>query len=191
MTVSSAQAEPEDRRPKIEVGSVILVVSLVCVSYAQLVLGAQLRHVQPTTAPGGFAMTVALHVMTAFLLWLLTLIVWWRLRGCGDLTLSRPARWLVGLLLVQVLLGTGTWIVNYGWPSLLSWVPGSTGFLLRAKGFSDSIIVTAHVAMGALILAVSALVLVRLMRIRDVRQSETGRGSAKQDNQISTQSAAV
>ena len=163
---------------RLEIGKshLVLGVALVCVSYAQLVLGAQLRHIQPTMLPGGFAMTVALHVMTAFLLWILTLIVWLRLRRCGDLTLSRPAAWLVGLVTVQILLGTGTWIVNYGWPSILGWVPGSTGFLLRAKGFVDSIIVTAHVATGALILGVSALMLVRLIgaRIPGVRSYQLG-----------------
>jgi cytochrome c oxidase assembly protein subunit 15 len=176
--------------PRFEIGKghLALGFALVCVSYAQLVLGAQLRHVQPTMLPGGFAMTVALHVMTAFLLWVLTLIVWWRLRRCGDLTLSRPAAWLIGLLTVQILLGTGTWIVNYGWPSLLSWVPGSAGFLLRAKGFADSIIVTAHVATGALILGVSALVLVRLFGARS-RSERTD--SAIKDVTITPQSATV
>lgn len=148
--------------------------ALVLVSYAQLVLGAQLRHVQPNTAPGSFAMTVALHVMTAFLLWLLTALAWAGLRRCGDLTLSRPGAGLVGLVAVQILLGLGTWVVNYGWPAFLQWIPGTTGYLLRSKGFADSIIVTSHVAVGSLILAVSTLILVRLLRVRHRRQSFAG-----------------
>ena len=157
--------------PKIGRGIVVITAGLVLVSYAQLVLGAQLRHVQPGAAPSGFAMTVAVHVLTAFFLWMLTLVAWLGLRRCGDLTLSRPGKALIGLVGLQILLGLGTWVVNYGWPSFLEWMPGATGYLLRAKGFVDSIIVTAHVATGSLILAVSTLVFVRMLRVRDRRNS--------------------
>ena len=163
--------EADRSGPPVGAMLVALTASLPLLSYVQLVLGAQLRHVQPNAAPSGFAMTVALHVMTAFFLWFLTLVAWWRIRRCGDLTLSRPAAFLIGLVAVQILLGTGTWVVNYGWPSFLAWVPGSTGFLLRAKGFIDSIIVTGHVATGSLILAVSVMLLVRLLRVRRRRRS--------------------
>lgn len=146
--------------------TVLLVGFMVAVSYTQLVLGAQLRHVQPDTAPGRFTMIVALHVVTAFALWMLTAVVWKAARRCGDLTLSRPASSLIGLVGIQILLGLGTWVVNYGWPEFLSWAPGATGFLLRSKGFVDSGIVTAHVATGALILGVATLELVRLLRVR-------------------------
>ena len=140
-------------------------------SYSQLLLGAQLRHVQPNAAPGIFAMIVATHVFMAFLLWVVTFAAWFKIRRCGDLTLSRPARLLIGLVAVQIALGVGTWVVNYGWPSILAWVPGSAGFLVRAKGFSDSIIVTAHVATGSLILAVSVMLWIRLLRVRHCRDS--------------------
>ncbi len=139
---------------------------LVILSYGQLVLGAQLRHAQPDLPPGRFTMTVALHVMMAFLLWTMTPVVWRSARRCGDLTLSRPAISLIGLISIQILLGVGTWVVNYGFPGFLSWVPGASGFLLRSKGFADSITVTAHVATGSLILGVATLLLVRLMRVR-------------------------
>ncbi|MGI9472316.1 MAG: COX15/CtaA family protein [Rubripirellula sp.] len=160
-------SEDADRDlPQVGTPLVAAVAMLPLISYLQLVLGAQLRHVQPDAAPGGFAMIVAIHVMTAFLLWILTAIAWWRIRRCGDLTLSRPAACLIGLVGIQIALGIGTWVVNYGWPSLLAWMPGATGFLLRAKGFADSIIVTGHVATGSLILAVSVMLLVRLLRVR-------------------------
>ncbi|MCG8651680.1 MAG: hypothetical protein MI861_17700, partial [Pirellulales bacterium] len=90
---------------------------------------------------------------------------------CGDLTLSRPGLVLIGLVTLQIALGVGTWVVNYGWPSFLQWFPGATGFLIQAKGFVDSIIVTAHVATGALILAVSTLLFVRTLRVRYLRIS--------------------
>tara|TARA_R110002049_G_scaffold2750_8_gene22296 strand:+ start:254637 stop:255635 length:999 start_codon:yes stop_codon:yes gene_type:complete len=142
---------------------------LLATAYIQLVLGAQLRHLQPDTRPGWFTMMVAMHVMTAVGLWLLTALAWLRLRRCGDLTLSRPGLLLIGLVALQIILGVGTWVVNYGWPSFLQWVPGSTGFLLRSKGFIDSLIVTSHVATGSLILAICTLIFVRSLRIRSVR----------------------
>lgn len=163
-------SEADVGQPRLGAGIVGIGTLLVLVSYVQLVLGAMLRHVQPDTTPGAFAMTVAIHILTAFLLWLLTAVGWVGLRRCGDLTLSRPGACLIGLVAVQILLGVGTWVVNYGWPSFLHWVPGSIGFLLRSKGFLDSIIVTAHVATGSLILGVSTLVLVRLLRIRQRRR---------------------
>jgi cytochrome c oxidase assembly protein subunit 15 len=147
-------------------GLVALFVTIPALSYSQLILGAQLRHVQPNAAPGVFAMIVATHVIVAFLLWFFTVAAWLKIRRCGDLTLSRPAGLLIGLVGVQIALGVGTWVVNYGWPSVLDWVPGSAGFLVRAKGFSDSIIVTSHVATGSLILAVSVALWVRLLRAR-------------------------
>lgn len=163
-----------------------LIGSLVVISYAQLVLGAQIRHVQPTTPPSQFTTTVAQHVMIALLLWGLTGLASWRLRRCGDLTLSRPGLVLVGLVGLQILLGVGTWVVNYGWPGFLGEVPGSTGYLIQAKGFVDSIVVTAHVATGSLILAVSTLLLLRLLRIRDRRQqAQNMQGVAEASDEIS------
>jgi cytochrome c oxidase assembly protein subunit 15 len=157
---------PRDGVVRVSSGLVALFATIPAMSYAQLVLGAQLRHVQPNAAPGVFAMIVATHVIVAFVLWFFTLAAWLKIRRCGDLTLSRPAGLLIGLVAVQIALGVGTWVVNYGWPSILAWVPGSTGFLVRAKGFLDSIIVTSHVATGSLILAVSVMLLVRLLRVR-------------------------
>ena len=141
-----------------------LLVTLVGLSYAQLVLGAILRHSPPTGSPSDFAAVVSMHILTAFGLFVFTGLLWLRFRRCGDLTLSRPSRLLVGLLGLQIILGTGTWVVNYGWPSFLSFVPGSESFLVHAKGFWDAVIVTSHVATGSLILAIATLLMVRLYR---------------------------
>lgn len=143
----------------------------VLLSYTQLVLGAQLRHVQPLTTPRTFTLIVAVHIVTAFVLWLFTPILFILVRRCGDLTLSRPAGWLIWFVGAQILLGTGTWIVNYGWPSVLEFLPFGEGFLVRSKGFVDSMIVTAHVAVGSLILATSAVVLVQIFRQRALTAS--------------------
>ena len=165
-------------------GVLILAFSVVALSYLQLVLGAQLRHVQPSAKPGGFTLIVAFHVMTAFFLWLITLFNWARLRRCGDLTLSRPALWLIGFVGVQIALGIGTWVVNYGWPTFMQSFPGATGFLIRAKGFLDSMIVTGHVAMGSLILAVSTMIWVRTWRTRHCQRKQISRAQTETDTTI-------
>ncbi|MEO1616222.1 MAG: COX15/CtaA family protein [Planctomycetota bacterium] len=164
-------AESPDRKLALEpsrIGRGMLAVATLVLglSYAQLVFGALLRHVQPTTTPGSFTLTVAVHIMTALFLWLLTPILWLGVRKCGDMTLCGLAKWLILFVGAQILLGTGTWIVNYGWPSVLSFAPFGEGFLVRAKGFLDSMIVTAHVAVGSLILATAAVILVRTLRQR-------------------------
>ncbi|MEM9586186.1 MAG: COX15/CtaA family protein [Planctomycetota bacterium] len=167
--LTSAQRSVDVRRrpSRGQIGWVGLMFAL---SYTQLVLGAQLRHVQPDTRASMFAMTIAFHVLTAFILWIATAVGWAWIRRCGDLTLSRPAGWLIFFVLVQITLGIGTWAVNYGFPDFLNWFPGSEALLLRSKGFVDSIIVTSHVATGSLILAICGLLLVRLLRIRFLMQ---------------------
>lgn len=153
-----------------------MVVGLVGLSYSQLLMGAMIRHVQPTAAPGHFAGIVSAHILTAFGLWALTGLVWLRLRRCGDLTLSQPSLFLIVFVGLQISLGIGTWVVNYGWPSFLIGVPGAESYLIRAKGFVDSMIVTGHVATGSLVLAVSAMLWVRLSHRRwQARTMQGGR----------------
>ncbi|TWT94576.1 COX15/CtaA family protein [Stieleria varia] len=179
------QKATAEKRRTLGRSAVFLAFAPVLLSYAQLVLGAQLRHVTPMATTGFFTMTVAMHIVTAFVLWVLVPLVYWRLARCGDLTLSRPAAWLVGFVTIQILLGTGTWIVNYGWPHFLRWLPGSTGFLVQAKGFVDSIVVTAHVAMGSLILATAAAVFVQTLRTRYLAQSNIGETVGNVDGRFS------
>jgi cytochrome c oxidase assembly protein subunit 15 len=173
-------SEQEARAKAIGVSLVVLVCALIVLSYAQVVLGAQIRHVQPGESPGRFTMTVAQHVMTAVLLWVLTALASWRLVRCGDLTLSRPGIALIGLVSLQILLGVGTWVVNYGWPGFLGKVPGSAGYLIQTKGFVESLVVTSHVATGSLILAVSTLLLLRVLRVRDRRRESRQRFGGSQ-----------
>ena len=152
--------------PNISKAVSIIGVIVLATSYLQSVFGAQLRHVQPNTSPSHFTLIVFFHVVTAFLLWAMTCLLWAKTRRCGDLTLSRPALVLIGLVGVQIALGIGTWVVNYGWPVFLQFVPGSTGFLVRAKGYWDSLIVTAHVATGSLILSLAVVALLRILQVR-------------------------
>ncbi|SMP61679.1 cytochrome c oxidase assembly protein subunit 15 [Neorhodopirellula lusitana] len=166
----SAQSKPDQlssavsalpSTPKVAWGLVLIVLA-----YLQLVLGAILRHALPDASAAGFGHTAMTHVTVAFGLWLLTGLAFWRMRRCGDLTLSRPAAGLICFVGVQILLGVGTWIVNYGYPPILQSLPGSDAYLLQAKNLLDAWVVTGHVATGSLILAVSTLLAVRLSRRR-------------------------
>ncbi|MEL6107206.1 MAG: COX15/CtaA family protein [Planctomycetota bacterium] len=165
---SAKRSSQTGSTPNSALSRTVVVVALlpVILSYTQLLLGAQLRHVQPLTSPSTFTLVVALHILTAVGLWLVTPFLYWSVRGCGDLTLSRPAGWLVWFVGGQILLGVGTWTVKYGWPSVLGFLPFGEGFLVRSKGFVESMIVTAHVAVGSLILATSAVILVQALRQR-------------------------
>ena len=158
-----ADADPTNISKKTR-GYARIALTLLVLSYLQLVLGAQLRHAQPSGSPRHFTGIVGIHVMNAFLLWFLCFWAWLKLRRCGDLTLSRSGLLLIGLVALQIGLGIGTWVVKYGWPSMLQFVPGSAEFVVRAKGFSDALIVTAHVAIGSLILAVATYLLTRVLR---------------------------
>lgn len=162
-TVRDAASGTADFTPRM-----IWPVGLLVLAYMQLVLGALMRHALPGASPSGFAHIVTTHVSVAFLLWGLTLVSYWRMRRCGDLTLSRPAGALICFVGVQIALGLATWVVNYGYPRMLGALPGADSYLLQSKDVMDAWIVTGHVATGSLILAVSALLLVRLLRRRHV-----------------------
>ena len=145
-------------------------------AYGQLLLGAQLRHVQALASPSGFSHLVYTHISGAVLLWGLTGWLAWNLSrggknansvgGCGDLTLLRPSYLLVGFVALQIALGLGTWIANYGWPHFAQVGPWSAGYLVKSKAFTESIVTTAHMATGSLILAMGCMLWLRLLRAR-------------------------
>ena len=145
-------------------GLFFLAMGWIALSYTQLVLGAMMRHVQPTASPSTFTLTVAMHVMIALAFWALVAIGVWRVAKTGDASLKRPVMALVALVGIQIALGIATWVVNYGYPQVLAFLPGSASFVVEAKGYVDSIIVTSHVATGSLILAVSTMSAIRIAR---------------------------
>ncbi|TWU45913.1 Heme A synthase [Novipirellula aureliae] len=147
-------------------GTLFLVFFLTLICYAQLVLGAKIRHLQPNDSPVWFLYTVWAHVVVALMIWILAFVAWYRLRKISDLALRRPGVILVGLTAIQITLGVVTWVVNYGWPSFLQWLPGTNGHLIVSKDFVDAMLVTGHVATGPLILAAAVVVGLRLLRLQ-------------------------
>jgi cytochrome c oxidase assembly protein subunit 15 len=135
--------------------------------YLQLVLGAVLRHVPVDSDPQAFLLAVRFHLFLAGVLALhivaLASMVLWNyraLRPLGGLTWS-----LVALLLVQVLLGAGTWIVKFAVPAWAEgWVPLEP-MANQADGWLQTHIITAHVALGSLLLVTSLSVALYALRL--------------------------
>lgn len=134
--------------------------------YFQIVLGSQLRHLAPWTRPEAVQAFVWFHVVLAICIWLQT--SWLAIamvRQPGRAAIGRWLPWLLPLLMVsQIGLGTATWIVQYGFPEFLTFLPGATGYVVSAESLAQSVITTAHVAIGSLILAVATQLCVRTLR---------------------------
>jgi heme a synthase len=132
----------------------------------QLMLGSNVRHVDAVSTTHWFEWSVWLHSLLGMGIFLGALATAYRfsiLRSApfGAALLSSI---LAGLVLCQISLGIGTWLLRYGWPS---GVWGSSPFpswTVAAESPSQSWIATAHVAIGALILGLSVSFACRLHR---------------------------
>lgn len=155
-----------------------LAVTLVGAAIFQLILGAQLRHALPDLQPAGFMSLVHLHLTVAGILTCLILaLAWWVRREPyrSQRALRAPANALLLVLVLQLLLGFGTWIVNYAFP----WAdihPSLARYAIQAKGYWESLIVTAHQATGSLVIAMTVWMACRVVR-RQARLAETQESS--------------
>ena len=88
-------------------------------AYIQLVLGSQLRHVRPNIDMATFRAAVWFHLLMAGVLAVHILLLatrgWWSFSATGYIVI--PALALAALLIMQLGLGAGAWVVNYGWPA--------------------------------------------------------------------------
>lgn len=135
-------------------------------AYAQLVLGAQLRHLPSGTQPGEFRLTLMFHLGIAIALVVHIASLGVRAaRPATDRWLSRPIFGLCVLITLQVVLGCGTWITKYGWPAWMGGYGFAAGYVTTAESTHQAAIVTSHVAIGSLILATSLLVALRAARL--------------------------
>jgi cytochrome c oxidase assembly protein subunit 15 len=143
-----------------------LVIWLAGSAVIQLILGAQLRHVQPWTKPSSFVALVHLHLTFAAIVSVLVVGVAFasRLRGNRRLSgIGWPIFTLVVLLVVQIGLGLGTWIANYALP----WIdlhPELARYTIATKGYWESWVVTGHQATGSLIIATAMILVLRVWR---------------------------
>ena len=144
----------------------LAVVALTAV-YVQIVLGAQIRHLPPNAGPGWFTLWVWLHVIAAFVV--LGLAVWVSIVAgrLNEPFVLRRARWLLGLVGLQVALGLATWVVNWGFPMWFEDYILTVEYTVVAGGPLQAWVTTTHVAVGSLTLVTALSVVMwsgRLLR---------------------------
>ncbi|MDX1925496.1 MAG: COX15/CtaA family protein [Pirellulaceae bacterium] len=148
-------------------GATRLAAALLVASYCQLIVGAQLRHITAAVDHRVFMAFVHTHLTLAGLVVILAICTS-AVTGLDRRTPARvrfPAILIALLVLVQISLGIATWIVNYSlpWQELSEWLAGYT---ISAKGYWESIIVTAHMATGSLIISLATVTALRAWRSR-------------------------
>jgi cytochrome c oxidase assembly protein subunit 15 len=135
-------------------------------AYVQLLLGASVRHVPLAASPQVFRAALALHLVMALLL--AAQVAWtaWQarlVRSPGGFVW--PAGALCALIILQLALGVGTYVVKYSWPAWLGEYQFAAAHVVREKSLTQSLITTAHVATGSLILFVATALAMRTARV--------------------------
>jgi cytochrome bd-type quinol oxidase subunit 2 len=117
------------------------------------VAGAQLRHLDAAAVtPGTFRWLVVLHLAGAAAV---TGLSWLALSRCGPEVSPAARRWaavIAALVVCQLVLGAGAWVVSWGAPSGLlpaSWMPAEP---IAARSPRGAAVVTGHVVLGMMIL---------------------------------------
>jgi cytochrome c oxidase assembly protein subunit 15 len=139
-------------------GAVRALATVTCVLvYLQIVLGAVLRHIPITAEPSTFATAVRFHLFLAAVLSLhVALLVYLVMRRARRARPLAGLAWtLAALLVVQLTLGAGTWIVKYSLPAWANSIHPPLSRAIQEGGAMQTHIVTAHVAVGSLLLATS------------------------------------
>lgn len=137
--------------PRVAAG---LCASLPVVVYAQLVAGAQLRHLDPATPPSVFRSLMATHVLLAMVVAGLAIAAAVATRRGENRGARGWALAAVVLVALQIFLGVSTWVAKYGVPSAI--VPESWRLTeaLVARSVQGAATVTAHAVLGMVILGV-------------------------------------
>jgi len=134
----------------------------VVLAYAQLVLGALVRHVPLTATPQVFRAALLMHLLVAAALAVqIGLTAWqaWRLRNSVGFAL--PGLLLPFLVVYQIGLGLATYVAKYSWPAWFSDYAFAASYVVQEKGLAQSLITTAHVAGGSLILFTAVILATR------------------------------
>ena len=155
----SAVSQPT-RRTKLQT----LTICLTAGSFLQLVLGANMRHIEESASFHWFRLLVLLHVLFATVVLLLTVVIFIIRRANGkQLESIRGTSFLVTLFVIaQYVLGVGTWITKYHWPFGSDQFGVFAGLLTLDKSIVQTSIVTGHVAMGSLILMTSTVMMMQM-----------------------------
>jgi cytochrome c oxidase assembly protein subunit 15 len=135
-------------------------------AYVQLVLGAVLRHMPLMASPQVFRIALVFHLVVAAVL-LVQLLQAARLAWRAG-SQQRGLRLLGSLLplfvLFQIALGAATYVAKYSWPAWMGDYQFAAAYVIEEKSLAQSLITTAHVATGSLILFVTVLLSARATR---------------------------
>ena len=147
-----------------------LVTITTVLAYIQLILGASIRHIPVTASTQTFSMLVVFHLVMALAVTMHVVAVAWSVYKRKELapTIRRPAFGLVAVVILQVGLGVGTWIVKYGWPLGLSETQLAADYVVETYSMTQAHITTAHVAIGSLLLIFCVVITTRLRRLQYV-----------------------
>jgi cytochrome c oxidase assembly protein subunit 15 len=159
---------PRDRRAPDKLAGIAQAATLATgLVFLQIVLGALLRHLPVTARPGTFGVLVQFHLMMAALLTLFLAVLTVRILGRRDLprSLKRPAAVISLVIVCQLLLGGASWVSRYGWPFGLADHGLFAGYTVQAQAMIPSLIITAHVAFGSLLLGLLVWLTARSWRL--------------------------
>lgn len=142
-----------------------LSVVLASLVYAQLVVGAVVRHspsITSTIAVTLFRVAVYFHIFLAVMILIHVVLLLWRCRQTG---LQRQGAYaLLALIGLQVLLGLCTWLVKYGMPLWATQLIGEWPFVNRRSDLLSAATITSHMAVGSLIFVTATAMALRLGR---------------------------
>lgn len=151
--------------------------------YGQLIIGAQVRHVAAETLPSTFRVLFVFHLLMAFVVVAhVGLLVWASRHRQLAASLRKPVLALLALILLQMILGPASWVLQYGWPWGLSEYSLFAGYTVQAQSMLQAMTVTAHVATGSLVLALAVVVVLRT--IQSAPEKTVTRKSSVTANQL-------
>jgi len=140
-----------------------LALAVFILAFGQLYLGASLRHIPESGTPGHYRLLLWFHLIGAVSVMVAALWLLWK--SPGPVPGLHVGRWLLaGLVLGQISLGLGTWVVKFGFPHGFAETTLAQQHLIVNDAYMQVMVVTGHVAIGSLILATAAFLVARLWR---------------------------
>ncbi len=136
-------------------GLIWLPIIMLGISYGQLVIGAFLRHMDEAAPPATYKWLIVAHISVAIFIAFGTFMQWIisRQKMFHRVGIRASANVLVLLVLSQISLGIGTWVVKFGWPGWFRQFNFAAHFIVPEKSLLQMNLITAHVVVGSLILA--------------------------------------
>ena len=164
--------------------------------FLQIVLGANIRHLDPMMTHEQFRGILFFHLIVVAVLSVLVLflISWVICTWKQAKYMKGSAFFLLSCFCAQIFLGPTTWFVKYGWPFGESGILWIDGYLIHPSGMGTTSLTTLHVVTGSFILASAVWMTLRAFKIEQVlkqiiRQEQVGTEVHKPQSTIEAASA--